>query len=750
MSETSVTTNWIDQPRSHGTATDGYPVEHELDEHYSISEVKGLKLKLFPYQKRDLRAMIDLENKGFLNFQDNKRLKYNAGVLSEPVGSGKTIIILALILQQPIPRMRAGIAHWNMLNNDYQKKFKDRQVFTSIIRKKYRKNPVFKPTLVFVGLSVLDQWEAAVKNYTNLKYFVVGNLFHLKKLFLKIKTRQINDYDIIIVKNGKVARTVALPTGLKIEPKNKKTSAYIYNVLTNLRNYCWARVVNDDMDTNGLPSNAGILNAAFTWYVSSTKKKIKVRSGEYSPYNTTDDSLMYANYPCGWLHKNQILFYNLNIRSSPKFIEESNKLCAPQFFAYTFANPNNSYINLLGALDNDETRAIAEMLNGDAIESAAEAAGIKSTNVADIFQKMLGSQYERFKFAKDVLRFIDTLGSTDSRRPASQIPEDDTYGKRDLLKFRVPKYNYPGLTGTISSTYEEYTKIEEKSGLAIQRVKDNIKNGECPICCLEFVDAGDEDEDIMILKCCGIIVCSSCCFTGVFKNKRSLKGVCCRCRRNIGIRALIYISNDFDLTKIVDDELSEDEDDPIDDADKDEKEKGKDEKEKEKKAGPQTKIDAIVDIVRGVVPANEKKVDVDIANLMSGVAKLPEAKTKKVLVFSNHNESLRNTAIRLTEEKIRFWKLGGNSAQIGKISQAFSDCPDPCVLLINSVTHCAGRNFQMCSDLIYLHVIQDKSIESQVCGRGQRIGRASPLKVRYLLYKNEYDDMINAGRARLI
>ena len=56
----------------------------------------------------------------------------------------------------------------------------------------------------------------------------------------------------------------------------------------------------------------------------------------------------------------------------------------------------------------DETsNVVMEMLNGDAIETAAEFVGIKTDNVSDIFQKILGNHFEKYTFSKKIINFIN-------------------------------------------------------------------------------------------------------------------------------------------------------------------------------------------------------------------------------------------------------------------------------------------------------------------------------------------------------
>jgi hypothetical protein len=83
----------------------------------------------------------------------------------------------------------------------------------------------------------------------------------------------------------------------------------------------------------------------------------------------------------------------------------------------------------------------------------------------------------------------------------------------------------------------------------------------------------------------------------------------------------------------------------------------------------------------------------------------------------------------------------GNSNEIHKTQNEFNMCQTSCALVINSTQHCSGLNLQTATDLIFAHKINDSAIESQVVGRGHRIGRTNPLNIWYLLYDNEYSSL---------
>ena len=94
--------------------------------------------------------------------------------------------------------------------------------------------------------------------------------------------------------------------------------------------------------------------------------------------------------------------------------------------------------------------------------------------------------------------------------------------------------------------------------------------------------------------------------------------------------------------------------------------------------------------------------------------------------------------------------MKGTHKEITATVKLFTNCTKTCSLIINSTTHCAGLNLQTATDLIFAHKIIDTNVETQVIGRGQRIGRTSPLNVHYMLYDNEYSTMLLNGTIREI
>lgn len=708
-----------------------------------IDTIPGLKTNLYEHQKPVVRAMIDIEEARQILGTSNTIIKYSGAVLSEPVGSGKTIEILSLILAHR-PKIIPDILTLSEKNAN-----------TSIpIRRKFKK--ILKPTIIFVGSSVLNQWISAISTFTNLSVFVVGDVIGLDNLMEKITNRTINKYHIVLVKNGKITRPVKnFPDHLVLESKNRISTPYIYNIISNIRNICWNRVVIDDFDTIGLPKTAGFINGLFTWFISSTCRNMpKNYVSQISEYSSVYDHLLYLDYGCSCVRDNRILFENINVRNKDSFIKKTTTITNPKFYLYLCKNPNNQYLNLLGSMQSGEINTIIEMINSNSLETAAEQVGIKSTSVSDMFKKILGKHFDDYKKAVKIINFIENLPGVNARLSGSLIPEDPedpehTYGKRHILAFIPPKYNYPNLKSLLAVTLEEFRILRETSGMAIQRVKDNIKQGECPICYNCFSDL-DESEAYIILLCCGVVLCSTCTFGIIFKDK-SIVGQCSNCRSPANIKNIIYLRSDFDTNEIMSDQICEadeiceaDAKTPLEDA----KNADLESFPKKKANVPEgSKERIILDIIHGKSITSKREVDVVVDRLIKGSDNtISASNVRKVLIFSNYSESLAKISKPMEDEEIKYWMLGGTHHEINTKVKAFQEYPHSAALLINSTNHCAGLNLQFATDLVFMHKIIDSNIESQVVGRGQRLGRTSTLNVHYVLYDNEYSGMSNRVR----
>ncbi len=766
-------------------------VRYSLDEKYCRISSPGLKLSLFPHQETALAAMLELEHKRVMTFRDGTKIAYNAAVYSDPPGVGKTITVLALIKLSPTPRLYPDI---NILPTDGLKKD-----FVSAIRTRYK--TILNPTLIFMGSSVIKQWEQMIEQFTDLKYFSVYTIKELRKLLEMMAQSSLNPasginmYDIVLVKNGRITRKLdELPLGIHLNSCNEGVVSYIYNVLANM-NMVFKRCVMDDFDTVVLPDNATTLLANFTWLISSTRKTAREYTGEkYENKVTTAGQLSTIKYGCGNLVRNSVLFQLLNVRNNIPYICDTARQNIIKYHLVRSKNHAAAVINMIGDLKSDEK--FMEMLNGDAFKQAANAVGLSKQPIVNIFISILGNRYKDFRGADVALKRATDIENILDVLPDVPDGHKKTFSKKEFLSLVVPEYRYANLKSLIHEIRVEYTAIYNESGKAIERTKANLREGECIICFTTFKNA----EGIIINKCCCSAFCSTCGYTmQKFADRFQGKGTCAKCRSDLSIKDLIYIDKNFDIEAILNNQFEDENANEDADADADGDEKKNSESDikieaadedgdvlpedydvvdemvqlmderisfafrphndesqttraewlrriKEYKSAhteqPKDKYEYATNIIFGnTEPCKSERFDVSIMNISQGAHYTPEPEIRKVLIFANFEETLGNVKTALNAEKIIFWELCGGYRELMNIANSFTACNQPCALVINSTLRCSGLNLQTATDLVFMHKIIDSNVETQVIGRGHRIGRTSSLNVWYNLYEEEVTDM---------
>jgi hypothetical protein len=710
------------------------------DQFNNIDKIYGLKTMLYKHQQTAVAAMLDIENQRIIEYsahaqssaneqnEQNEQnepnepnlnirqfeLQYNAAVLSEPVGSGKTIDILSIIIINKIPRAMPDIA----VSGDM------------IIRTKF--NKLIKSTLIFVSSSVLNQWEQSIKKFTYLTYYVIKSVIELRVLFKMIASKGVNKYDIILIKNGIISVPMDFPEDIEIYDKNKIKPISIYNVISNLYTHCWARVVFDDFDNIKIPVNASKINALFTWYVSSTRDDNKIGIRECIAHQTEISKILIEfNNSYYNIINDEIGFKLLNIRNSQQFINNHNMMPFIKFHVVAFISVNDNVINMIGVMGNGD---LTEMLNGDAVGEAAARIGINATSVIDIFEKILGDNYTNYIMASKIMAFIEYQEEkSDERLPMGENPDetDTYYGIERLNNFEDIKYKYPNISGILREAYLKYENIKNKAGLSIQRVKDNIKHGECPICIRSLATV----DDYIIVKCCNNILCRQCGISSQLVGGKISR--CSNCRAQLTVKDLIFVGESLDLDKIVNEEFDDSE--PADDSSA---------SSTESETEIDNKFDAVIAIIKKKKIKNDVRVELNLPNVIKGSCYLKEAQNRKVLIFANYKESLTKMSEKLEKNGIKFWTLGGTAKEIFELSNNFTECETECALLIKATEYCSGLNLQTATDLIFLHRMENVELECQVIGRGQRMGRNSPLNIWYMLFENELDKLVNSHGVR--
>ena len=113
----------------------------------------------------------------------------------------------------------------------------------------------------------------------------------------------------------------------------------------------------------------------------------------------------------------------------------------------------------------------------------------------------------------------------------------------------------------------------------------------------------------------------------------------------------------------------------------------------------------------------------------------------KFLLFSNYDQTFENLIKSLNDNNIKHSKVLGSGAVVNKTIQRFVN-GEIRVLMLNASNYGSGLNLQMATDLIIYHQLP-LELETQVIGRGQRLGRTTELNIYYLLHEYEQNNVTN-------
>jgi hypothetical protein len=758
------------------------------DKHEKMKSPENLDLTLLPHQKAVVKAMYDIENKRYVNvklqeYAGDQGTKFIietcAAILSDKPGSGKTYDILGLLCVSPVPKPVCDISSYPPTKgiNVTTGRYNDARYYPNFsvteVRRKYTKN--LPLNLIFVSKSVIYQWEEAIRN-TNLKFLTIKNVFDLVEFcnmfFRPTKTKNINtlkNYNIVLIKNSRVTKNFHFP-GLE-SYTNGATSKSILAIFGSLfKDYCFARVILDDFDILNIPHQAYPPPNKFMWAVSATQKFEK-SSCVYPFQNSTmlEDITQYrAPYSSIW--KNDALLNIFNVKCVNEFVDTSISLGVVNVIAYKFVNNNEQFVDMLRVMGTDDARHIMEALNGDAIKAASQEVGSSDVlSVSRIFEKVLDKKYKNWKHNHDIEKYITGVSKYISKLPGYVL--DYKLTATILNNFRV-NLNRPGPASQIKKeiliTNSDITEVldevnsknkaeKEENGRAINRVRDNLKEGECPIMCTPL-----KDSQIIILTCCGVAVSQEGAEIGLKLKSDGVNhiGICPNCRANLTRANLLFIDKKMNLDDIVNANIESGRDEF--DTDVAPVKSKKVEKEiipeiaPEPKEKPKEKLDKYNCIMQIIGNNQDYQKEIDevktlqknykIKDILQGTKEKgnAEQKDRKFLVYATHEETIKLITDKLDAKKIKWEMLNGSVSHIHDIVTRYwlpnSDPQSFTVLMLKGPMYCAGLNLQCITDIIFAHKIEDKNVEIQVIGRAARYGRTTDLALHYVLYNNEYVD----------
>lgn len=691
----------------------------------------------------------------------NVSMDTRAGVLRDSPGTGKTAVTAAAILCGPAKKLREITTLWKSHHNPNQSDrlhLHDGKTDVKIAYKKYL--PIH---LIFVNRIIIDQYVTFFSDHApDLRLLSVEDIHGLRNLYKLAFLHEANglkDYDVIIVKNGDISGEFN-PPELKNTFVSHLSKKPIITVMAELfRNTLFESVWMDDFDILGIPTDAPTIPAVFTWFISATRNQQWYGKGFNQTWNSVEDVLDNYHAPYVNVQQNRELFTFFSIGGEPNFVKNSTQMPFVRFIVYSFINPNEVAVSALNAMATQDSKVFAEMLNADAVQTAGKKANVKATTALDVFQKVLGDEWQAYHDAIKTIQYVSAHVSYVEKLPPQPV-KTPGYTTNRILEFRKnmetagPEpwlhknivHADARLPPIMTDVQRAAGQSKETHGKAIERVKDNLKSGECPIMCLPL----NACKGIVIMKCCSVTISVEGATMGIkIQDKgHDISGQCPNCRATISMDRVVIIDQEMDYKDVINEKLDVDKS-----KSKESNEKDSESKEEEEKK-PITKYEALIQMIKQTrdefsetVKDNITNMQVKLDRLVPGVVDRGFAaqEDRKFLIYANYTETCAIVAEHLTKAEITFAKLTARREQNIELFRKYhlpnSDPDSLQVLIVPGPKYSAGRDLQNTTDICFMHKVQSPDIEAQVGGRGQRLGRTNNLTIHWFLYPNEIDQM---------
>lgn len=662
------------------------------------------------------------------NNNDNIIFNYNIGILSNKVGSGKTIITLGLIMSRKIFNQEKIIKNtlihpvYNNTNLDYDtcsiiaEYLLDKYDFSLNTNNHYLNNHDnlffsdntnnthlstnlnlhYIKNLIIVPHNLFEQWEDEINSKTTLTFYSIKN----KKNLNNIDYIKNNDVDIVLCNINKLK-----------------------DFLTQIKDkYYILRTFIDEVDTINL-SNFPEINSEFLWLITTTFKRIQYPKNFgfirnlFNPYNHISQNLIYSfllnkltftfdtNYidhtvdlkipnkkyivvPNNFINK---LLYNLQKKSTYTYI---NSYDYPNLFHHLNQKHNIFFLlsDLLSLKKNFNRHVFYDNFYSTdflAYENTSSILFIIIIKYLNNIKNNIENIFLSFNSLDNHLENIKLhLCNCRNCSPYSNIydiSELTIYTLiSDLLKDKIPPNNCRMLKVLFNNIKENESKIKTIHTL----LKKNLYDYEYIIDQLSLYN--------YCRSCLHIHNSDQECNNSIFKNIFNMY--------NTDLNEFDFIINKYNI--LTNYNLIKNFDTPYN-----------------KK-------------IKNISSVSNNDINLKIKHMIDFLKNDIHNKKKSIL-FSDNYHFFNIIQNELDNNDIKHRVLKGNSNTINSILKKFQNNQID-VLLMNMKFSGSGINLQM-SDNIYIMNMIDNNTETQVIGRVNRINKKNNFEIFYFFTDNEYD-----------
>ena len=320
--------------------------EHEKFD--NIEDLEDLKIKLKNNQKTAIFYCKVLEkNEGFKIFinEDVQHIKTSIGVIGCKVGSGKSFVVLSLIISQPLLYFNREICEFN---NSF--------TYSTVNKNTYTKT--LNSNIILAPHKIIKQWENYINNFTKIKNLVtISTKKDLKELENLIENSvNLEDYIKTFLDNSLFL----------VSSTRWNDFANFFNGL--FCEYIFSRIFIDEVQEINVP-NSQKIRSNFIWFITSSINDMYYTKNTGFISNTIIRVSNYSDY--------------LIIKTDNKYVEECQNLPEPLYKKIICKSHR-----LLKIIGNVITQDIKNMLEAEDIDGVVSTLGLTVVSEKNIIDKI--------------------------------------------------------------------------------------------------------------------------------------------------------------------------------------------------------------------------------------------------------------------------------------------------------------------------------------------------------------------------
>jgi hypothetical protein len=359
----------------------------------SIIQPSRVLIPLMEHQKFAVNYCIQMENRNSFRTPGTKyTIITNKALFCDPVGSGKSLVMLSLISENPIihTNAKAGASYSSGIS----------------VLEDLEPSEIAPLTFIVVPNTLFNQWKTYIETQTSLAFKFIGKKSDFTSKF------DCRDIDGLLINSNFYNDIAELFKGITV-----------------------SRIIFDEVHMMKIP-NSHIINSSFYWFISASPCEIERFTGKKHGFMPTSLKSILSMVPkCGVIFRNQQAIIDLSIK---------------------LPTPNSRILkvrssNILNVLNGIVSNTILEAIAAGDSKSAMDQLCLEKTdedNIISVVNKHLQTELESLNIEMESKK-IRTYSTVKAKQEALEKVEEkikETKKKIQDIKDRIFKDNIDPIT----------------------------------------------------------------------------------------------------------------------------------------------------------------------------------------------------------------------------------------------------------------------------------------------------------------